>query len=60
MNGIRAVTIALAAGTLMGVAPVEEFSPEQLSLLDPSARMAPLCGGSKQGSSMRAMLAASR
>lgn len=56
MNGIRAVVIGLAASTLMGVAPVEQFNPDELALLDPSARMASLCSGRTGRSSMRDML----
>jgi tetratricopeptide (TPR) repeat protein len=55
MSGIRAIVIGLAASTLLGVAPAEEYSQAQLALLDPSARMASLCGG-KGRSSMRDML----
>ena len=58
MNGMRAVAVALAASTLMGISPVEEYSAAQLALLDPSTRMASLCGGRTSGSTMRAMLAA--
>ena len=58
MQGIRAIAIALAATTLMGVSPVETYSQAELALLDPSARMSDLCGGRTSGSSMRAMLTA--
>ena len=57
MQRTNAITIALAATTLMGVSPVETYSAAQLALLDPSVRMASLCGGRDRGSSMRAMLA---
>src|SRR5688572_7764352 len=56
MNGIRAIAVALAGSTLMGVAPAELYSAEQLALLDPSTQMASLCGGRDRGSSMRSML----
>ena len=56
MNGLQRIAIALAATTVMGVAPVENYSAEQLALLDPSVRMASLCSGRDRGSSMRNML----
>ncbi|MDP1911079.1 MAG: hypothetical protein Q8K85_22485, partial [Hyphomicrobium sp.] len=56
MHGIKAMSVALAATTLMGVSPVEFYSSAQLALLDPSTGMAGLCGGRDRGS-MRAMLA---
>jgi len=58
MQGIKALTVALAATTLMGISPVKTYSQAQLALLDPSARMAGLCSGRTSGSSMRAMLIA--
>ena len=50
------LSLALASTTLLGVAAPLEFTAQQLSLLDPSARMASLCGGGKS-SSMRDKLA---
>ena len=57
MNGLHRMALALAAGTTLGVAPIEEFSAEQLALLDPSARMASLCSSRARGASMPDMLA---
>ena len=50
------LSLALASTTLLGVSAPLEFTAQQLSLLDPSARMASLCGGGKS-SSMRDKLA---
>ncbi|MDP9422602.1 MAG: tetratricopeptide repeat protein [Pseudomonadota bacterium] len=58
MNRLQRLSLALASTTLFGVAAPYEFTAQQLSLLDPSARMAALCGGGK-GSSMRDKLALS-
>ena len=58
MDRVQRVALALASTTLFGVAAPIDFSAQQLSLLDPSARMAALCGGGK-GSSMRDKLALS-
>lgn len=58
MQGLKAIAVAFAATTLMGVSPVETFSQAELALLDPSVRMAGLCSGRDRGASMRAMLTA--
>ena len=58
MDRFVRLSLGLASTTLLGVAAPLEFSAQQLSLLDPSARMAALCGGGK-GSSMRDKLALS-
>ena len=52
----RASALALAATTLMGVSPVETYSPQQLALLDPTVRLASLCSGRGGPQSMRARL----
>ena len=54
MNGIRAATIGACGRNADGRGSGRESSPEQLALLDPSARMAGLCSGRDGGSSMRA------
>jgi len=53
----RPVALILAAGALMSIspAPQERYSAEMLALLDPTSRVASLCGGRGQGS-MRAKL----
>ncbi len=56
MGRFERLAIGLASTTLLGVAAPAQFSPELLTLLDPSARMASLCGGPK-GSSLRATMA---
>lgn len=56
MHGMKAISVALAATTLMGVSPVETYSQAQLALLDPSARAADMCGGRGGANAMRAML----
>lgn len=56
MDRVARLSLALASTTLLGVAAPLEFTAQQLSLLDPSARMAGLCGGGKS-SSMRDKLA---
>jgi tetratricopeptide (TPR) repeat protein len=56
MDRFARLSLALASTTLLGVAAPLEFTTQQLSLLDPSARMAGLCGGGKS-SSMRDRLA---
>ena len=58
MDRVQRVALALASTTLLGISAPFEFTPQQLSLLDPSARMASLCGGGK-ASSMRDKLALS-
>src|SRR5688572_22147020 len=58
MDRFVRLSLALASTTLLGVAAPIQFTAQQLSLLDPSARMASLCGGGK-GSSMRDKLALS-
>ena len=55
MHGMKAIAVALAATTMMGVSPHETYSQAQLALLDPSARAADMCGQGR-GSTMRAML----
>ena len=57
MDRIARLSIAFASTTLFGVAAPLEFTPQQLALLDPSARMASLCGGGAKGSSMRDKIA---
>ena len=57
MDRITRLSIAFASTTLFGVAAPLEFTPQQLALLDPSARMASLCGGGAKGSSMRDKIA---
>ncbi|MES2904685.1 MAG: bacterial transcriptional activator domain-containing protein [Pseudomonadota bacterium] len=57
MDGLKTLSIALAATSLMGIAPTESYSQEQLALLDPSTRAADMCGQGR-GSSMRSMLLA--
>jgi hypothetical protein len=52
----RASALGLAATTLMGVTPVETYSPQQLALLDPTVRVASLCSGRGGPQSMRARL----
>ena len=56
MGRFERLAIALASTTTLGVMAPAQFSPELLTLLDPSARMASLCGGPK-GSSLRNTLA---
>ncbi|HET9353312.1 MAG TPA: tetratricopeptide repeat protein [Sphingomicrobium sp.] len=58
MDRVQRVALALASTTLLGISAPFEFTRQQLSLLDPSARMASLCGGGK-ASSMRDKLALS-
>jgi tetratricopeptide (TPR) repeat protein len=58
MHGLKALSMALAATTLMGLSPVETYSQAQLALLDPSARAADMCGGRGGANAMRAMLLA--
>ena len=58
MDRVTRVALALASTTLLGIIAPIEYGAQQLSLLDPSARMAALCGGGK-GSSMRDKLALS-
>jgi len=57
---LRPLGLVLAAGTLMSVnpAPQQQYSPELLAMLDPTAGMRSLCGGTS-GSSMRSLLSAS-
>ena len=57
MTRIQRISIALAASTIMGIAPGEDYSAAQLAFLDPSTRMASLCSGRDRGSSMPGMLA---
>lgn len=55
MSGFgRALAFTVAAGALMNISPAPAYSPELLAYLDPSARLAGLCGGRGQG--MRAQL----
>ena len=56
MGRFERLAIALASTTLLGVMAPTQFSPELLTLLDPSARMASLCGGPK-GLSLRSTIA---
>jgi tetratricopeptide (TPR) repeat protein len=57
MGPFQRLAIGLASTTLFGVAAPIQYTAEQLALLDPSARMAGLCGGGAKGSSMRDRLA---
>ena len=57
MGRFERLAIALASTTLLGVTAPAQFAPELLALLDPSARMASLCGGGPKGSSMRDRIA---
>ncbi len=57
MDRVHRVALALASTTLLGVAAPLELTPQQLALLDPSARMASLCSGRDGASSMQARLA---
>ena len=57
MDRVTRVALALASTTLLGITDPIEYGAQQLSLLDPSARMAALCGGGK--ASMRDKLALS-
>ena len=56
MGRFERLAIALASTSLLGVMAPAQFSSELLSLLDPSARMASLCGGPK-GASLRNTIA---
>ncbi len=56
MDRVQRVALALASTCLLGISAPLEFTSQQLSLLDPSARMAALCGGG-EGASMRDKLA---
>ena len=56
MGRFHRLAIAFASTSLLGVAQPVQFDGELLALLDPSARMASLCGGGK-GSSMRDKIA---
>ncbi|HEY0629120.1 MAG TPA: hypothetical protein VGD23_07305, partial [Sphingomicrobium sp.] len=56
MGRFNRLAIAFASTSLLGVAAPIQFNGDLLSLLDPSARMASLCGGGKS-SSMRDRLA---
>ncbi len=56
MHGLKAISIALAATTLTGIAPVKTYNPALLALLDPSARAADMCGGGRSGNAMRSAL----
>jgi len=58
MDRVTRLALALASTTLLGISAPFEYGAQQLSLLDPSARMAALCGGGK-GASMRDKLALS-
>ena len=53
----KPLALAMAAGTLVGVAPAQTYSPEQLAFFDPTTRFASLCGGTRGSQSMRARLA---
>lgn len=54
-HAIRPAAIAMGAGVLMGVTPPAESGPsaELLAMLDPTARVASLCGGKDGKASMR-------
>ena len=51
----RSIALLFASGTLMSVTPPATYSAELLAMLDPTARVASLCGG-KEAGSMRANL----
>ena len=51
----RPIALLFASGTLMSVTPPATYSAELLAMLDPTARVASLCGG-KEAGSMRANL----
>jgi tetratricopeptide (TPR) repeat protein len=55
---VRSLILLLGAGTLMSPSPAQDvhYSPQLLALLDPSARVASLCGGKATRSSMRLKL----
>ncbi len=57
MDRFQRMALGLASTTLLGVAAPLELTPQQLTLLDPSARMASLCSGRSEGSSMADKLA---
>lgn len=56
VHEIKLAGLALAATTLVGIAPAETYSAQQLALLDPSARLASLCSGKPGPQSMRGRL----
>src|SRR5688500_8489102 len=51
----RSIALLFASGTLMSVTPPVSYSAELLAMLDPTVRVASLCGG-KDAGSMRANL----
>ncbi|MFL6723991.1 MAG: hypothetical protein ACJ8E7_07640, partial [Sphingomicrobium sp.] len=51
------LALALASTSLLGISGPIEYGSQQLSLLDPSARMASLCGGGRKRVAMRVELA---
>lgn len=53
----KPLALAMAAGTLIGVTPAETYSSEQLALLDPTTRVAGLCGSARGSQSLRVRLA---
>ena len=58
MHGMtKTLALAMAAGALMSVNPAEDYSPEHLALLDPTTRVAGLCGSPRGSQSLRARLA---
>ncbi|MEO8141525.1 MAG: hypothetical protein ABI617_02590, partial [Sphingomicrobium sp.] len=56
MHGLKAIAVALAATTMMGVSRHETYSQAQLALLDPSTRAADTCSGRGGTNAMRAAL----
>lgn len=56
MHGLKAIVVAFAGTTLMGISPTETYSQAQLALLDPSARAADMCSGRGGGNAMRSAL----
>jgi tetratricopeptide (TPR) repeat protein len=51
------LALALASTSLLGISAPVEYGSQQLSLLDPSAQMASLCGGGSKRVAMRVELA---
>lgn len=54
MHGLKTLAIALAATGLIGIAPTESYSQDELAALDPSAQAADMCGQGRSAS-MRSM-----
>ncbi len=56
IDPLRAMVLGLAATTLVSVPSKQNYSDEQLALLDPTVRLAALCSGRGGPQSMRARL----